>query len=287
MMSGRGDLWIALILLWLSAILLAVLTARTMGQKGNVEVGVVAGAATAAMLLGWFCLRDTWWIPLVSTASVPAFMLEHSQVALGGILGGALWLQTVLPVWRRLAILGALGVMLTWPALRTITSEPPSCLSAWNEGVCLQTDESTCSAAAAVTLLHAYGVEATETEMVDLCLTDQKGTFPAGLMRGLRSKTKGTGLEVRPGRMNIEELLEFQGFPIQLEVCLSLEVDARDPRYRQKWGWQIGQPHSVVLFGIRENGYVEIGEPAFGREFWKLEGLADLWQGWYVDLEAR
>ena len=58
-------------------------------------------------------------------------------------------------------------------------------------GYCAQTSNDSCSAAAAVMLLHAHGIPATEAEMARLCLTRAgQGTTPLGLYRGLALKAR-------------------------------------------------------------------------------------------------
>jgi hypothetical protein len=64
-------------------------------------------------------------------------------------------------------------------------------------GVCPQTTDYTCGAAAAATMLHALGVPATEKEMAGLCGTNSfTGTDEFGVARGLRKKLDEGGWTV-------------------------------------------------------------------------------------------
>jgi hypothetical protein len=65
-------------------------------------------------------------------------------------------------------------------------------------------------------------------------------------------------------------------------VFVSVGVDRRrvvDPRYEQSWGWAPGVAHTVVFFGFRADGKAEIGDPAGGREHWRVQDLEVLWHG--------
>src|SRR5437016_4951462 len=67
---------------------------------------------------------------------------------------------------------------LSWVGLvRTVFGAPPELGDRWIRGVCLQTSDASCSAAAAATLLHAapYHIESSEQEMARLCLTHASG----------------------------------------------------------------------------------------------------------------
>lgn len=63
----------------------------------------------------------------------------------------------------------------------------------WRDGVCLQSTESSCGPAAAATLLHSVGVNATERELARECFTSFGGTENWHLARALRRR----GLTVR------------------------------------------------------------------------------------------
>lgn len=202
-----------------------------------------------------------------------------------GVLTGALWCQSVVPRWRRVVLIVvclSIGLSL---AFRSLVGDVPICSDQWKNDVCLQTTRSSCSAAAAATLLRFHGVAATEQEMANLCLTNDQGTSIHGLYRGLRIKTRDTDLRVRIGRGSVADLDDSIPLPVILDVRLTSQVQAVDPRYADDWGWDVGRSHTVVLFGFLESDRVEVGDPGVGRENWDGQALEDLWSGVYIYLE--
>src|SRR5690606_34010665 len=92
-------------------------------------------------------------------------------------------------------------------------------------GVCQQTTDYTCGAAAAATLLHAYGVEADEQEMAERCWTNAlTGTDELCVARGLRQKALPIGRRAVVGSMSYDELVA-RGEPVMVTVGWSLLVD--------------------------------------------------------------
>jgi len=114
--------------------------------------------------------------------------------------------------------------------------------------------------------------------MVDLCLT-HNGTPRLGLYRGLRLKTRGTPwrVEVFSGDVANLRARTAEG-PAILFVGLRRGQPV-DPRYARDWGWTPGLRHVVVLFGFQERSFLDIGDPAAGRERWRSEALDVLWDG--------
>src|SRR5690606_12744726 len=104
-----------------------------------------------------------------------------------------------------------------------------------------------CSPAAAATLLRHYDIPATETELVDLCLTRLEGTSLHGLYRGLKLKTAGTPWDVEAFNGNLEQLHEYvESGPVILNVRLPFEMGP-ESIYVTQWGWVPGQGHTVVV----------------------------------------
>ncbi|MHC4186912.1 MAG: cysteine peptidase family C39 domain-containing protein, partial [Planctomycetota bacterium] len=156
----------------------------------------------------------------------------------------------------------------------------------WDGSVCLQTSQSSCSAAAAATLLKYFGIASSEEEMAQLCLTSEWGTCLHGLYRGLSIKTEVKPIHVKVRSANLNQLQKNVTLPAILNVRLDKAVAQRDPRYSNDWGWRIGVNHTVVLFGFKSNGLIEVGDPGTGREFWDMQALCDLWHGEYIILES-
>lgn len=67
-------------------------------------------------------------------------------------------------------------------------------------GLCRQSSGYSCTAAASVTLLHQFGIETTEREMVLRCRTGTGGTQTMGALYGIQSVAAPHGLRVRLDR---------------------------------------------------------------------------------------
>lgn len=185
---------------------------------------------------------------------------------------------------RRRLLVGCLtlscGVSLSWPLL----GQTPECGNKWDRDVCLQTTPYSCSAASAATLLNAYGIEATEAEMAELCLT-RRGTHWMGLYRGLSLKTAGTPWSVEVARATAEDLSRDAG-PVILAVRLPEGANV-DPVLQESCGWIPGQGHSVVFLGFVGREALLIGDPGVGRELWRTSDLDLLWTGLVLRLVPR
>lgn len=201
------------------------------------------------------------------------------------LLGGLSSAQSSLPLWRRgLTVIGLqlAGVFVVlWPLMGTA----PQCGHAWSDGICLQTTNETCSAAAAATLLQMHGIDSTEQEMADLCLT-RRGTNWMGLYRGLKKKTAGTTWDVEVFTVSADQLRSLDG-PSILSVGISQE-DQASSLYQTDLGWTPGVRHSVVLLGFVTD-LVDIGEPTpdAGRERWTEGELHQLYLGQGMRLVRR
>jgi predicted double-glycine peptidase len=145
----------------------------------------------------------------------------------------------------------------------------------WDDNVCLQTSQASCSPAAAATLLRAYCIDTTEQEMALLCLTSREGTSMLGLYRGLKIKTRNTAWDVYMFDSATIDDLRGAG-----PVLLSVELrDGRLEQHMQTWGWIPGVPHTVVLLGFVGDDKVLVADPAIGREVWFIDDLRLLWHG--------
>jgi hypothetical protein len=98
-----------------------------------------------------------------------------------------------------------------------------------------------------------------------------------GLYRGLRLKTRGSSWAVEPFRGDINSLRR-EPRPVILSVRLDPGPGV-DERYQRLWGWAPGVNHTVVLFGFRDDGKTDVGDPAVGREHWRVDDLRVLWHG--------
>jgi hypothetical protein len=266
----------------------------------------MAVVLAASALLGWIGMAASRWLPywvlvfLIAAviAGVAILRLQPNRLWLGGLLPfsslivlGNITLPAVVLVCgmafgrmrgsalRRGAVLAPLVLLAGYDLVRPMLSSPPPLGRMWKDGVCRQTSSESCSAASAATLLHAAGIETSEREMADLCLTRENGTSAAGIYRGLKLKTAGCGLRVEAFHCDIARLRDLAA---QTPVLLTVELRKGahvDPRYERDWGWTPGVAHTVVLFHFLPNGRIEIGDPDVGQETWNIEALRVLWHG--------
>jgi hypothetical protein len=144
--------------------------------------------------------------------------------------------------------------------------------------VCLQTTPTTCSAAAAATILNTLGIRTSEQEMARLCLT-RSGTTWLGLYHGLATKLLGKGYSIEFFETNASGLTDVAtDSPLLLCCMLDEEVARLVPDYVSEGGWVPGQAHSVVYFGRIGDAHI-IGDPSQGYEAWTTLELNRLWTG--------
>lgn len=184
---------------------------------------------------------------------------------------------------RRTGMMVAIIAAAVGSELYFIPTSPPECGDRWDPSifplpwkVCRQTHNSTCSAAAAATILTTLQISATEQEMAELCLT-RNGTTWLGLYHGLSTKLTGTKFRVEFFELGIEDLPELaEQHPLLL--CCKLDAAAAEklPEYEVEGGWIRGTAHSVVYFG-QINGFHIIGDPSRGYEAWTDRDLKILW----------
>jgi hypothetical protein len=227
-----------------------------------------------------------WLVRLLPFSSLP--VLGNWFPLWAAILAALVTLRTDTGLVRRVlsssALFTAAGLSLIAPLVGT----PPECGAAWlPEGICLQTTPSTCSAACAATLLTQHGIQASEREMAELCLT-RRGTTWQGLYHGLKRKTADSPWDVQVDRFNLEQLQQLAGEPVILRVGLPRGAHAA-LELHQEMGWRPGAGHSVILLGFLPHGQVAIADPTpgIGRETWSIDDLRTLWDGQVVRLVPK
>jgi hypothetical protein len=281
-----ADLRLAMALMTLLSIA-SFMSVRRICAKANPRV-LDAAAAGLVLLIGVY-IRFVWgqlwivkWIPLPSVV-----ILANWFPVLLGILAAVLWSRMeTYSVPRRIPIQLVLIAATIWSEIYVIPRSPPECGDEWVEPtpqvpfrVCRQTTPYTCSAASAATILHSLGVQSSEKEMAELCLTGE-GTTWLGLYHGLALRLRGTGFGVEFFEGNVAELEAATAeFPVLLCCQLSDNVDQLVPEYREDSGWIPGVAHSTVLFGQIDQIYV-IGDPSQKNiELWSHRDVSNLWTG--------
>ena len=148
-----------------------------------------------------------------------------------------------------IALLSGLLLLFTGTRLYASAAFDPSRLSGvpLPDGVCRQTSDYSCGAAAASTLLAQLGIQSDEREMAVRCGTNAlAGTDEFAVCRGLRRKLAGTGWAVDLIRSDWESL-QRQRLPVMATVKLSFLID-----------------HWVVVLEISDD-HVVVGDPLQGK----------------------
>ena len=279
------DLWLALIIMTLIGILLFIISyliCSNLKLRGK----RIFAAIIVALIVGFSVwLLDSRLIlqllPFQATIVYGNFLIP-----LAAILVGILWNFPKRPIWRRSIFSLPILLVAYGYNLNQMMAQTPYCGDKWHTGVCLQTRQSSCSAAAAATLLRPYGIDTNEKEMAQLCLTSEKGTYLHGLYRGLKIKTKNLPIQIQTGSADIDFLRKKNDLPLIISVKLTEQMSEWDPRYARDLGWIVGVDHTVVIFGFASKNRIDIGDPGAGREVWDLQALQDLWQGQYICLKS-
>ena len=254
---------------------------RFRGTRGDVIAGVLTLLASSIVLFWWgatiardLSARHARCAVLATVALIvvfgvavhgtllPAEYLPFSNaVVLGNwlplgasLLSGIVARARSVPLWRR-ALCGLVLVVLGWCTVLGHSPSPPKISRGrFQDGVCLQTSSVSCGPSCAVTLLHCHGIEASEREMTELCLTNRTGTSLLGLYRGLKLKTRDTRWDVDVVRGGIEELLSAEQYPLIVSVRLEPEPP---PTAGQNWTGPLRllkSRHTIVLLGISGEG---------------------------------
>ena len=121
----------------------------------------------------------------------------------------------------------------------------------WSEGVCLQSTDSTCGPASAVTLLRARGQNVTEKELAMDAFTSISGTENWYLNRAL--KKRGLTIEYKKTSVQPSELY----FPAMAGVRLAAPN---------------GSGHFIAILDRQGENYI-VGDPLIGRLTLTLEQL--------------
>jgi hypothetical protein len=146
-----------------------------------------------------------------------------------------------------------------------------------------QSTEHTCSAACAAGLLKMHGIQATEEELSELCLT-RRGTHWLGVYRGLKLKTAGTEWDVVVEEIRGTDLLSHKN--LQGILALSFVCDEEDS-LETGFGMDVG--HTVISFGVTPIRTVGVFDPSpdFGFESWNDRIIAEIDKAILLRLVSR
>ncbi|WP_442505206.1 cysteine peptidase family C39 domain-containing protein [Novipirellula sp. SH528] len=259
----------------------------SVATQSNVP-SVVLGIAVLVSFVLLYVTKDRMgWATILPMSS--AIIFANWTVFALAVASGAAYRLPNRPLWRRVLAASLMAVLalatLFQPVLQPVF-RPVKGANQWDANqVCIQTQTNTCSAAAGATLLRAVGIETTEAEMVNHCLTDARGTPSLGLWRGLSLATTSSGFRPQVLQTDVESLLTKGPWPAALVV--GLPRYGADPIYVKRYGWDPGFRHSIVLFGRKDDRLLDVGDPSIGRETWSDDDLRVLWRGEGVTLVPR
>jgi hypothetical protein len=279
------DIYLSMALMLALGAAAGLLAARLVrGRSVRVRLALMA-LAVAGIVAYMIFLYDRMALARVLPLSSLVVVGNPLPVFVGAVIG-LVWGAAGVHMARAIPLLTALVAVVIRVVYVPLLRHAPECRDEWRDGVCIQTTQTTCGAAAAAALLKQCGMPATEAEMAGLCLTSPEGTLGLGMYRGLLRKTAGTPWTVQVFEGDEDALRSLGDGPAILFVGLRRGQRA-DPRYAGEWGWTPGLRHTVVLFGFRDEYALEIGDPSIGRERWSVEALDVLWDGTALRLVKR
>jgi len=241
-----------------------------------VTVAIVAGAAvllllrsrygspglaslSAAVAVGLLIAHAFWMNgnPMLArlVRSPNAIVWANFSPIFAAVLVAAAW-QAMRVRWQRWMVAVVLTAIALVQAYGPIFGRVPATRAARVvDGVHHQSTLSTCSAAAAATLLGTCGIHTSETEMADLCLTRESGTLQLGLYRGLRLKAPDATVEFLND--------DFDALLASPEPRI-VSLGEKHPRWAL---WQPRVGHSVVVLGRQADGQLLIADPMTGGKY--------------------
>lgn len=264
------DLLISLVIMSSLTLLLAIVGVYLQRRKGHWarQVGIFA----AVSLMGIY-LACIWNSPLL-VAILPfssAVILGNWLAPGGGFLAGVLLSKHSIHPLRRGFLACLLLLLCGYSLISPLLGTAPRCANVEFERILeFQTTEQTCSAACAAGLLRLHGIDATEREMAELCLT-RRGTHWLGVYRGLKLKTAGTEWDVVVERLTVPQILATSTTPGVLSLSLHGWAASRseDTELSSLAG------HSVIQLGVSEAGHAAVFDPSpdFGFDVWTAAAL--------------
>ena len=218
-------------------------------------IRVFPSAAGVLFPFGWYGAVHIWWgFPLA------LFILGIPRTALLGSTMRRLVRAVCILVWVAF-IPYLIGVLLFDP------SGLKGALDAG--GICRQTSNYSCGAAAAASLLHHVDVEASEREMAILCHTNPiMGTDPISVRYGVAEKLSGCDYDVEARRATWEELTA-RSEPAMALTKSDLLLD-----------------HWVVVLDANERA-VLVADPTRGAIEYSRNEFLNKWRGIVVTIDRK
>ncbi len=253
--------------IWFAGQVVAVVVAGVVGHAiaaRPARVWKPTACAAAAVMLIWPAMRV---FPAAMLDAFGARIIMHVEVTGVVIPASLLFSIAARHVPKRseqrgvltlLVICGAYFLMFgKWMVRPPLNDLGSTCLEG---SVCVQSTSYTCVAASLVTLLHAYGVETSETEMARLTQTEQDfGATDSRAVRGLERKLADAGLTVHYENMDYARLCEV---PMPCVVPIN---------------WRYYVSHMVPVLSA-DADTVTLGDPLEGVRRCSAEEFRSVWR---------
>jgi len=282
-----GDLILAtaaLMGLSLTALVAGLHVSRRWPERRIIALAVVV---LAALLLFVFRYHGTWQIARVLPFS-GAIVLGNWIPVGGAFFAGITLGQKNSPGWRRCGLTILILLASGYSVVCCFQGHLPTRHRyASSTAGTQQTRRSSCGACCASVLLQHHGIEASEEELLGLCLTSYRGCPALGLYRGLKLKTAGTEWDVEVVTCAADELLLTEG-PLLLRVLLpaSSVIEDNGERHTSRRRFE----HAVLLMGADDDDHLQVFDPAIPerrRVDWKISDLRQRWPGEALRLVPR
>ena len=184
------DIWIAILVMTFLGTFFFWSANHIYGYLNKLSKGTFIVLLIAVIVFHMWILEDSVWI-IRSLPFQAVVVYGNLFIVTGAMLSGILW-RGKLPRRKRIILIG-LVILLAWiPTINQLLGKKVKFHNVWVDGVCRQSSQASCGAAAGATLARFYDLETSEKEMAQACLTRQGGTSLCGLYRGLRKATKNT-----------------------------------------------------------------------------------------------
>lgn len=245
------------------------------------------------LLTAWYASSWNGRMENVLLFSVgPAILLSNLTPVMSCFLAGLAWEMPGIPKVRRLVSLGVFVCLaialflapLVRPALHPARASE---LGHWKDGVCVQTHDATCGAAAVATMLREYGLLVTEKELVSKCLTSENGSEPLAVYRALAIYANDIGQQPKLASSDPTSWQRLGQFPVLAMVSpidTDLATPSRTGRLRSLLG-RSSEGHAVVVLGRNSDGEYVVGDPSNGRVIWSPRQMAGFFSGQAIYLD--
>ena len=270
------------------------------------SIGLFVAAAFVAATIGIFFHGHLSWAKIMPHSS--AVLLSNPLPILIAFLAG--FARHVAAIRRSARPFAAAtfsilaGACLVSPLIRPAFAPPQVAALAETDGfLVLQTHDATCAPASAASLLRFHGIETSEADMTDACLTSEFGTEALGLYRGLAVGCQSSRFSAQlashdpdrwasTGQLPNVALVRFADDEYAQGVDLkTLKSKVSEPH------WYTGSRstedgHAVMIVGPAnckngDGGKWRVADPAVGIVLWSDEELRRRFTGEAIFLSRR